>query len=174
MTDVFVERRFDQPMTDSDMQALMANAGCLVIHRVAWQASLLSSSGKEMFCHFRGPDAESVRIAMQLGGAPAGRTWACSVQDAPGATATDLAAANVLVGHRFEAPADFGDRQMSDAVHMGCFELHRVRRVRSYLSADRRQMFSLYRAPDAESVRLAQHAAGLPPDPLWAVRRFAP
>jgi hypothetical protein len=135
---------------------------------------MLSSDGTDMFCHFRGPDAESVRIAMQQGGASPGRAWACHFQDAPGATPADLAAVNVLVGHSFDIPATFGDRHVSDAVDMGCFEVHRVRLVRSYLSTDRRRMFTLYRAPDAESVRLAQHAAGLPPDPLWAVRRFAP
>ena len=173
MTEVFVERHFSGPMTESDMQAAVESAGCLQLHRVDWVASLLSTDGLHMFCHFRGPDAESVRIAMKQAGAPPGVVWACTFQDAPGTTDADLAGVNALIGHRYDTPADFGDRRVSDDVHMGCFEIHRVGLLRSYLSSDRLRMFSLYRAPDAESVRLAQRAAGLPADPVWAVRRYA-
>jgi hypothetical protein len=35
-------------------------------------------------------------------------------------------------------------------------------------------MLCQYRAPDVESVRLAQREAGLPVDALWAFERIAP
>jgi len=176
MNDVFVERRWSEPLTEEGMQAMAAMAAsCLGIHRVDWLGSLLSADGIDMFCHFRGPDAESVRIAiLQQSGSAPGRVWACRVEDVPGTTASDLAAVTVVVGHTADTPAAFDDRHVRDDVQIGCFGTHRVRLVRSYLSADRRRMFGLYRAPDAESVRLAQRAAGLPPDPIWTVRRYAP
>jgi hypothetical protein len=153
MNDVFMERLWPQPQTDADMQGMVESVGCMAIHRIEWCGSLLSADGREMFCHFRAPDAESLRIAL---------------------TPEDLARANVAVGHEFDEPADAHARELSESVDMGCFQIHRVRRVRSYLSSDRRRMFSLYEAPDAESVRLVQREAGLPPDRVWAVRRFAP
>jgi hypothetical protein len=174
MTDIFMERQWPQPLTETDMQGMMSSLSCLGVHRVDWCGSLLSADGLDMFCHFRGPDAESLRIAMRGAGSPPGRIWPCSIQDAAGITAADLARANVVVGHTFDEAAGFGSRELLDDVDMGCFQIHRVRRLRSYLSADRRRMFSLYQAPDAESVRLAQHDAGLPPDRIWAVRRYAP
>lgn len=175
MNDVFVERHLDQPLTEADMQALMAATdGCMGIHRVSWCGSLLAADRRDLFCHFRGPDAESVRIAMRQAGAPPGRIWACRVEDAADFGPGDLDRANVVVVHAFDEPADFGARRLLDEVDMGCFRIHRVRLVRSYLSADRRRMACLYQAPDAESVRLAQREAGLPADRAWAVRRYAP
>lgn len=175
MTDIFMERRWPQPVTEADMQAMVADVGCLSIHRLQWCASLLSADRLEMFCHFRGVDAESLRIAMRSMPMPPGRIWACSVEDAsPAPTPAELAGANVLVGHEFDAPADHHARELSDPVDMGCFPIYRVRRLRSYLSLDRRRLFSLYQAPDAESVRIAQRQAGLPADRVWAVRRYAP
>lgn len=176
MNDIFVERYLPQPLTEADIRAMqMAVGGCLDIHRIDWRGSLVSSEGTEMFCHFRGPDAESVRIAMhRLGAPPPGKVWACRVQDAPGFEAADLARANVVIDHRFDEPADFGARQVLDDVDMGCFPVRRLRLVRSYLTMDGLRMMALYEAPDAEWVRLAQRRAGLPADRVWAVRRYAP
>lgn len=174
MNDIFVERHWDQPQTEAGMQELMAAAeSCLGIHRVRWCGSLLAADGRDLFCHFRGADAESVRIAMRQAGEPR-RIWACRVEDAADVVPADLDRANVVVVHDFDEPADFGARRLLDEVDMGCFRIHRVRLVRSYLSADRRRMACLYQAPDAESVRLAQREAGLPADRVWAVRRYAP
>lgn len=175
MTDVFMERLWPQPQADADMQTMMKEMGCMAIHRIEWCGSLLSADGCEMFCHFRAPDAESLRIAMRSLPLPPARIWACTVHDmTPDPTPDALARTKVVVCHEFDEPADVHARELSESVNMGCFQIHRVRRLRSYLSTDRRRMFSLYEAPDAESVRLVQREAGLPPDRVWAVRRFAP
>jgi hypothetical protein len=174
-TDIFMERAWPQPQTEADMQLMMEDMSCLGIHRIDWCGSLLSADARDMFCHFRGADAESLRIVMRSKPLPPARIWSCTVQDTqPDLSASDLARANVVVGHEFESPADYDARELSEEVNMGCFQIHRVRRVRSYLSTDRLRMFSLYEAPDAESVRVVQREAGLPPDRVWAVRRFAP
>ena len=46
--------------------------------------------------------------------------------------------------------------------------------ARSDFSTDGRRSLCLYRAPDAEAVRLAQHEAGLPFDVVWPFERAGP
>ncbi len=55
-----------------------------------------------------------------------------------------------------------------------CLDTHRVRYLRTFFSNDRRRMVCIYRAPDAESVRIAQHQAGMPVDQIWACRTVNP
>lgn len=62
-------------------------------------------------------------------------------------------------------PADV-DRM---AQHAGsCFNLHRVDWVQSYLAADGGRMLCWYRAPDAESVRIALRQLGSDMNAVWA------
>lgn len=172
---VVVERSWDPPLTDAAMQATIASTEqCLSIHRVDWQGSLLSIDGSELICHFIAPDAESVRVALRRAGANPGDSWAATVHDAPGVTGADLVRANVVVSRRFYEPAVFEEVQALEDAARGCLALHRVDFVRTLFSADRRRMICLYRAPDAESVRLAQREARMPVDRVWAFRRYAP
>lgn len=174
MTDILVERHWEQPLTPAAMQAMFEEAGgCLAAHRCDWRGSLLSADGHELVCHFAAPDAESVRMALNEVGSPRGSVWAGTIHDAPGFTAADLAQANVLVSRRFQEPAVFAEIQALEDAGAGCLDTHRVRFVRTYFSADRRRMICLYQAPDAESVRIAQREAGMPVETVWAFRRFA-
>ena len=175
MTEIFVERHWDTPLTDADMQAMIAAGGrCLGLYRCDWHRSWLSADCRELCCHFSGPDAESVRIALRQAGSPAGRVWAASIHDAPGATAADLGRANVLVTRRFAEPVEFAAIQALEEAGAGCLETHRVRFVRTYFSTDRKRMVCVYHAPDAESVRLAQREARMPVERVWAARQFRP
>ena len=173
MTDILVERHWDQPLSDAGMQTMLESTGaCLGIHRVDWHGSRLSADGHELFCHFSAADAESVRIALNQAGSPRGQVWAGTVRDAPGVTDDELARANVLVSRRFEEPVAFEEVQAAEQAGASCLLTHRVKRVRTYLSADRRRMISLYQAPDAESVRLALQAASISVERVWAFRLF--
>lgn len=175
MNDVFVERRYETPLGDADMQAMVQSAGtCLDIHRVTWHRSLLSADCRTLVCHFSGPDAESVRIALRQAGSVPGSVWAGTIHDAPGVTEEGIAAANVLVSRSFDRPTDIAEIQAIEDAGSGCLETHRVRFVRTYYSKDRRRMICLYSAPDAESVRIAQREAGMPVDRIWAFRQFCP
>lgn len=175
MTEVFVERHWDEPRTEADLQNMLANtAGCLETHRCQWRGSLLSADARDLFCHFTGPDAESVRLAMRDGGTVIGRVWSGTVHDAPGFTGKELDSANVLVARRFEEPADLDSLQALEDAGSGCLDLHRVRFVRTLFSRDRKRMICLYAAPDAESVRLAQREAKMPVERVWSFRRFNP
>jgi hypothetical protein len=175
MTDIIVERHWEPPVTATDIREMLATAGgCLATHRCEWRGSLLSADGRDLFCHFTGPDAESVRLALHEGGSPRGSVWAGTVHDAPDFTADALAQANVLVGRRFEQPAVLAEIQAIEDAGAGCLQTHRVRFIRTYFSRDRKRMMCLYQAPDAESVRIAQREAGMPVERVWAIRQFRP
>jgi len=175
MTDVLVERRWDPPLNDMDMQRMIELAGsCLAIHRVDWCGSLLSADGKDLFCHFSGRDAESVRIALNQAGSPRGKVWSGTVHDGPGLTEADLVEANVLVSRHFDEPVAFAAIQSLEDAGAGCLENHRVRFVRTYFATDRRRMICLYHAPDAESVRIVQREARMPVERVWTFRQFRP
>ncbi|MEO8179024.1 MAG: hypothetical protein ABI895_09345 [Deltaproteobacteria bacterium] len=174
MTEVLVERHRDEPLTDADMARMIEQgSGCLALHRVRWNRSLLSSDGRELLCHFSSVDAESVRLALRALGSLHAVAWACTVHDAPGLTGDELARANVLVSSRFEAPLAF-EELTSQGDGAACLLNHRVRFVRTLLSTDRRRRISLCQAPDAESVRVALREAQAPVERVWAFRQFRP
>lgn len=165
MRDVFVERRLPQPVTEAEMRAVASVMldGCLSLHRVSWCGSLLSEDGTEMFCHFRGLDVESVRIAMRQSGAPPGVAWACEVQGAG-----DLSTVTAVVVHTADTQEQLRPIEASAAGD------HGVRLLRGYRSGDGLKLIALYAAPHAEAIRAAQREAGLRPDRVVAVRRYAP
>ena len=74
----------------------------------------------------------------------------------------------VAVERTFPEPVVFNEVQAIEDAASWCLDIHNVRFVRTFFSADRRRMICLYEAPDAESVRLAQRQAGLPFDSVWA------
>jgi hypothetical protein len=175
VTEIFVERHWKPAISAADIQRMVETGdGCLAAHRCKWQGSLLTADGHDLFCRFTAPDAESVRMALHEAGSPRGSVWAGTIHDAPQVTEAALAGANVLVGRRFEEPANLEEIQAIEDAGAGCLETHRVRFVRTYFSRDGKRMLCLYQAPDAESVRIAQREAGMPVDRVWAVRQFRP
>lgn len=175
MSHVFVERHWDPPLGAAELQKMSEGAAdCLDIHRVAWHGSRLSTDGRHLLCHFSGADAESVRSALRQNNAVADRVWPGTIHDAPGLTAGDRLAANVLVSRQFEAATALEEIQAIEDRAGGCLEIHRVRFVRTFFSLDRTRMVCLYQAPDAESVRIAQREAGMPVERVWAFRAFLP
>ena len=48
---------------------------CLTLHRVRWLRTLVSIDTRRVLCHFRAPDAESVRIALRGSKLGVGAVW---------------------------------------------------------------------------------------------------
>ncbi len=48
-----------------------------------------------------------------------------------------------------------------------CYQLHGVRFLQSYYSADGRRVICLYEAPDAEAVRIVNRQSGVPFERAW-------
>ena len=76
----------------------------------------------------------------------------------------------VLVERSFQDPID--PKEVREAAERGhwCMDLHGVRPLQSYISADRRRMICVFEAPDAESVRKANTTAGLAFDRVWTAQ----
>jgi len=172
MTDAFLLRHFDEPYTDESFAEMLQQAGgCLGLYRVEWCGSLLSQDGHRLFCAFKTPDLESLRQSLRQAGETTFSPWAGSVHDAPSPSAPPAEEANVVVARRFDAPVALDDIQAIEDAGAHCLEMRGVEFARTYFSHDRRLMVCLYRAPDAEAVREAQRAAGMPFDAVWAFRR---
>ena len=173
MSEVFCERSWDTPMPEAQVRSTFDGARCcLALHRCVWRGSFLSADGRALFCRFTCPDAESLRIALQPVGSPGVRIWAGTVHDAPGTGEPDEA--NVLVSRRFEQPTSLDSMIALAQRAEACMALHGVRVLGSWVSNDQRRMLCLYRAPDAESVRVAQYRAAMPVERVMAVHALRP
>jgi hypothetical protein len=74
----------------------------------------------------------------------------------------------VVVERTFEEPVEFNSIVQAEQRAHWCLELHNVRYVQSYFSADRRRMICIYEAPDAESVRTVNATAKVSFDRVWS------
>ena len=175
MTQCFLERTFEPPLSVENVVAMAHAVGnCFNMHRVEWQSSFLSNDGRKMICWFRTPDMESARIAMRQSDIDMSVFWRGSVHDKAGTTQQELMAANVLVERRFEEPVTLQEIQHLEDAGSWCLETRDVHFVRTFFSADRKRMICHYRAPDAESVRLAQRQARVPFREAWAFQAIGP
>jgi hypothetical protein len=175
MSHVFLERQFAETLTDDILVNMVSESSdCFALHRVDWQESLLSSDRQRLFCHFHGPDAEAVRTALRSIDTDMRIHWPGTVHDAPDRTSEEILGANVMVSRIFDEPMAIEDLQAIEDENIHCLETHRVQFMRTFFSTDRRRMACLYKAPDAESVRIAQRQATMPFDSVWAFQRLAP
>jgi len=77
LVDVFVERRNGSAVTPGGGRSGNARlALCLDLHGILLERSYLAKDGKRMLCHFRAPDAESLRVALRVAGIDYDALWA--------------------------------------------------------------------------------------------------
>ena len=80
MSVIIVERSFDHPPSDADLQAIAARqAKCLDIYGVVWKKSVVSADRKRMVCEYAAADTESVRKVQREAQAPYEHIWAGTV-----------------------------------------------------------------------------------------------
>jgi hypothetical protein len=96
------------------------------------------------------------------------------VHESPQLPGVDPGHSNVAVARRWPEPVELADIQAIEEAGAWCLEAHDVQFVRTFFAADRRRMLCLYRAPDAESVRLSQAKAGMPVEHVWAFETLVP
>ena len=172
MTHVLVERSFATPVAFADIQALEdAGAWCLQEHQVTFSKTLFSTDRQRMLCFYTAPDAESVRRAQEQARVPFDVAWACQRIDPFAGELQSRAAessVHVAVERRFPTPIEPEDVVRFARDGAWCLEMHRLDYVESYLSLDGLRLVCLFKAPDAESVRLANRTIGLPVEHLWA------
>ena len=74
---VLVERRFDEPASLQDIQAIEdAGIRCLETRQVSFVRTFFSADQKRMICLYQAPDAESVRLAQRQAKVPFDDAWA--------------------------------------------------------------------------------------------------
>jgi hypothetical protein len=165
MSTVVVERSFPEPVDFEDVQALEdRSAWCLQAHGVRFLKSYFSRDRRRMACLYDAPDAESVRLAQEKARVPFERAWAARVIG-HGTAEPDGDAVVVQRG----LPQALGEAEIRATVERGasCLKEWGCRIVWSYLSLDGERCLCVFAAPDAESVRQAQQASGMPFEAAW-------
>ena len=178
MSEIVLIREFDPPIDAGYLEAASVDLGwCRELYGVAPLLHFLARDGRRCACIFGAPDAEAVRNVLRAGNRsePEG-LWACTVHSADdddGAgdpLAGDAARELVVVERAFAQSAAYEELRALKDRNTPCFQIRNVRHARSYFSLDRRRVICLYAAPDAESVRHANRAAGMPFDRAWPAR----
>jgi hypothetical protein len=168
MVHVILERQFDPALALEVFHEMsLESTGCMPLYRVDWQESLLAEDGNRLVCRFEAPDIESVRMTAKDKLAVGRTSWSGTVHD----TGRE-GVANVIVERRFEDPVTVESLQAIEDAAAWCLQQYKVTFLRTFFSADKRRMLCLYKAPDAESVRLAQREAKMPVERVWACRAF--
>ena len=73
---VVIERTFDPPVTEADIQKAEKEGWCAQAHRVTFMRTYVSDDRRRMICLYQAPDAESVRLAQRLMTMPVDAIWA--------------------------------------------------------------------------------------------------
>lgn len=175
MAVVIVERAFAEPETFAAINA-RGDRGtwCYELYGIRFDGAYFAADGRRMICTYEAPDAESVRTAQRSVDLPVSRVWSATFHRAVESAATDTAMTEVIVERGFETPVDIDALQAREDAGQWCLDLHGVRFRHSYLALDRKRMLCLYRAPDAEAVRIAQRRIDMPVDGIWSARRHEP
>ena len=165
---MLVERRFEQPVKFEDIQALEdAGSWCLKAYGVRFLKTFFSRDRQRMLCLYEAPDAEAVRLAETQANVPYERAWTCAHLQSRKQVDETSVAEYVVAQRLFSEPVtrDF----VSDALRRSgwCLDLHRAEYVESYLGSDGLRMVCLFRAPDAEAVRLANEEGGILYTDIW-------
>lgn len=157
LVDVFVQRRFaaaespDGELPDSERPDSARLQPCLDLHGIHRERSYLARDGQRILCHFRAPDAESLRIALRVAGIDYDALWTGAVNHLPGAAELVL-----VVERLFEKP-------LSDEQERTC-RATTARRLlglgaepaRVLISRCRKRLLWLCRVTTAEVVRTAE------------------
>jgi hypothetical protein len=80
MARLIVERSFDPPITDEELESgARILDGCLEQHGARWLSSYLSSDRRRMICEFEAADAEAVRASHRSAAVGFERVWSADV-----------------------------------------------------------------------------------------------
>lgn len=165
---VIVERTFQQPAQFEEVHALDdSGAWCFSAHRVRSLKTLFSRDRRRMLCFYEAPDAEAVRLAEGEARTTFDRAWTCA--RLPIGRPDDKAAVTEYVVVERQFPGPVTPELFVNALREKgwCLDLHRAEYVEGYLGTDGLRAVCVFRAPDAESVRLANSQAGVPYASVW-------
>ena len=124
---------------------------CLDLHGIQRERSYLARDGQRILCHFRAPDAESLRLALRVAGIDYDALWTGAVSHLPGAMELVL-----VVERHFESP--LGSEQEQTCRVTTARRLLDLGAVpaRVLISRCRRRLLWLCRAATADVVRAVE------------------
>lgn len=174
MSLVIVETLADSPLTpeeptDTDRQVL----ACLAERNGRWRYSLLSVDRLRMICTFDAPDAESVQESYRKGGGFFSHIWAGELVK-PEGNPPQCNEAILKVIEGTYSPIGHEELNEMSAKTLSCYAERGIEWIQSYLSLDHTRLICELNAPDAESVREAQHRVGVPFDRVWSAMVIEP
>lgn len=170
MNHVFLERSFRVPVAPTEAGAVARRLAHASSQALAQQECLLGVDGRRMLCRIGDhmPPPRPVRRP----GSDSSRLWSGTIHHMH-ALSPDAAAGTLvdLVGERsFDAVSPSSGASALERACRWCATIHRVHLIRVFESHDGLRVIGIFRAPDAESVRLAHRGAGWPLDEVWAYR----
>jgi hypothetical protein len=82
MPRIIVERSFDQPLTQDDVDARGRRiADCLDLYGVRWIRSYFSADRRRMVCEYEAADAQSVRDVQNTARVPFEHVWPAELME---------------------------------------------------------------------------------------------
>jgi hypothetical protein len=163
MADVFVEWSGGAPGESCGI-ATLEKLGCAEMHKVHWQESFIAEEGRRLICHFRAPDAESVRMALRLAHIDADSIWTGRIYEGPAPAAT-----NVVVERLFAVPPADAEAAL-ELMETEWLIPHRLKLARAIVSCNRQRVICVCEAPqDLGGMFPPRDRAGH----AWACRRVA-
>ena len=152
LVDVFVQRSFSTAnVSELERPDGPRVESCLSLHGILRERSYLARDGSRILCHFRSPDAESLRLALRGCGVMYDALWTGIVTNTPGAANSVLAVERV-----FETP--ISKEQERDCRASTARRLHDlgVEPARVWLSRCRRRLLWLCRARTPDAIAAAE------------------
>lgn len=169
MADVFVEWTLEPALSEQEIRRFAHDGNeCRDLYNVRIQESLFDEEGRRLICHFRAPDAESVRMALRCVGVDIDIVWSGTIYDMP-----KPATGNVVVERKLNRSVLTDKDKAIDAISTEWFDQYGFKLVRAIISLDGTRMICLYDAPDAESISLAQNQSESLTTSIWSYRRIA-
>lgn len=158
LADVFVEWAGRAP--DDHRSVLeIQDAGCFDLHGLHWQESFVAREGRRRICHYRAPDAESVRIAFRQGGIEVDAVWSGAMIGAGNGAAADL-----VIERPFEPPLPADARDAVLRAEREWLAPLGIELVRAIVPAGRGRIICFCGARAARDL----------PVPAWSCRHVAP
>lgn len=169
-----VETLADSPLTpesptDTDLRVLACLTECNVTRRY----SLLSRDRLRKICIYNAPDAESVRESYRKGGGVFSRIWAGELIQPQGIQPQRHPSMLKVIECTYPPLGQAEWQEVSSQI-LSCYAQRGIEWVRSYLSRDRTRLICELNAPDTQSIREAQHRAGVSFDRVWSATIVIP
>lgn len=132
-TNVIVERTINDPLSEDDAYLPPNDMLCCSdLFQVEWLESMIGVNRDRLICHFRAPDAESVRAALRNKGTDFESLWAGTLCASGSPNACDLA-----VDYQFESPRPKSTREALSTVINECLRPQDLELTRAIISRDR-------------------------------------